>query len=176
MLCAAHGSQHGFRATVPLTLGMLVGWSVLGLAVGSATLAIESNIAVFEALTYVGAPYIAYHGVSLARIPVKPAGQASDTERHGFFTGTLLQLVNGKPSVHFLVLMATWGTLFVTGFISKALLVAVNAAAGYPAVLTWSLFGSILSKILTSPENGKRLNIALGISLVGVAIWVAMPH
>ena len=102
MLCAAHGSQHGFRATVPLTLGMVVGWSVLGLAVGSATLAIESNISVFEALTYVGAAYIAYLGITLARSPVKPAGEASETERLGFFTGAMLQLVNGKAWVHFL--------------------------------------------------------------------------
>ena len=43
MLCAAHGSQHGFRASIPLTLGMLVGWSSLGLAVGMATVFIEEN-------------------------------------------------------------------------------------------------------------------------------------
>lgn len=176
MLCAAHGSQHGFRATIPLTLGMLVGWSTLGIAVGYATVTIESNIAIFEALTYIGAAYIAYLGITLARSPVKPAGEALETERLGFYTGAMLQLVNGKAWVHFLVLMATWGTLFGTGFMSKALLVAINAGAGYPAVLTWSMFGSILSTLLTSPENGKRLNIALGISLVGVAIWVAMPH
>ena len=176
MLCAAHGSQHGFRATIPLTLGMLVGWSTLGIAVGYATVAIESNIEIFEALTYVGAAYIGYLGITLARSPVKPAGEVSATERLGFYTGAMLQLVNGKAWVHFLVLMATWGTLFGTGFMSKALLVAINAGAGYPAVLTWSMFGSILSRLLTSPENGKRLNIALGISLVGVALWVAMPH
>lgn len=176
LLCAAHGAQHGFRATLPLTLGMLVGWSVLGVAVGSAALTIESNIEVFEALTYAGAAYIAYLGITLARSPVKKAGTASETERLGFSTGAALQLVNGKAWVHFLALIATWGTLFGTGFMSKVLLVAVNALAGYPAVLVWSLFGSRLNRLMTSPAHGKRLNVALGASLVAVAVWVAMPH
>ena len=43
LLCAAHGSQHGFRATIPMTLGMLVGWSSLGVAVGLGTVYIEDN-------------------------------------------------------------------------------------------------------------------------------------
>ena len=42
MLCAAHGAQHGFRSTVPLTLGMLTGWVVLGTIVGVAIVMGES--------------------------------------------------------------------------------------------------------------------------------------
>ena len=37
VLCAAHGSQHGFKATLTLISGMAVGWSTLGLFVGGAT-------------------------------------------------------------------------------------------------------------------------------------------
>ena len=31
ILCAAHGSQYGFRNTLPLIMGMAIGWSTLGL-------------------------------------------------------------------------------------------------------------------------------------------------
>jgi threonine/homoserine/homoserine lactone efflux protein len=176
MLCAAHGAQHGFRATLPLTWGMVVGWSTLGLVVGMVTASIESNKAVFEALTYAGAAYIAYLGISIARSQAKSAGEAKETQRLGFRTGAALQLVNGKAWVHFLALMATWGTLFGEGIGSKALLVMVNALAGYPAVLTWALFGTRLSIMMNSPKNAKRLNLSLGLSLVAVALWVVMPH
>ena len=54
MLCAAHGAQHGFRSTIPLTLGMLTGWSVLGVIVGVAITAIESNQGFFNLLTLPG--------------------------------------------------------------------------------------------------------------------------
>lgn len=176
MLCAAHGAQHGFRATLPLTLGMLTGWSVLGVIVGVAITAIESNQAVFNALTYVGAAYIAYLGFSIGRADPKPIDEVDDTDRLGFRTGVLLQFVNGKAWIHFLVLMATWGSLFGSGLFGKVALVAVNAFGGYPAVLAWAGFGVALRRIFTSEQNAKRLNVALGLSLIGVALWILLPH
>ena len=176
MLCAAHGAQHGFRATIPLTIGMVTGWSILGVLVGLAIAAIESNETIFNALTFVGAGYIAYLGYTIGRAEPKPLDEVDETDRLGFRTGMLLQFVNGKAWIHFLVLMATWGTLFGTGLLSKVAIVALNALAGYPAVLVWAGFGVGLRRVFTSPQNAKRLNIALGLSLIGVAIWIVLPH
>ncbi|MDE0856940.1 MAG: LysE family translocator [Candidatus Poseidoniaceae archaeon] len=176
MLCAAHGAQHGFRATLPLTFGMVTGWSILGVLVGLAIAAIESNQTIFNALTVVGAGYIAYLGYTIGRADPKPLNEVDETDRLGFRTGMLLQFVNGKAWIHFLVLMATWGTLFGTGLLSKVAIVALNALAGYPAVLVWAGFGVGLRRVFTSPQNAKRLNIALGLSLIGVAIWIILPH
>jgi|TARA_B110000902_G_scaffold186813_1_gene211428 threonine/homoserine/homoserine lactone efflux protein len=176
MLCAAHGAQHGFRATLPLTIGMVTGWSILGVLVGLAIAAIESNETIFNALTFVGAGYIAYLGYTIGRAEPKPLDEVDETDRLGFRTGMLLQFVNGKAWIHFLVLMATWGTLFGTGLLSKVAIVALNALAGYPAVLVWAGFGVGLRRVFTSPQNAKRLNIALGLSLIGVAIWIVLPH
>ncbi|DAC32088.1 MAG TPA: LysE family translocator [Candidatus Poseidoniaceae archaeon] len=172
MLCAAHGAQHGFRATIPLTLGMLAGWSVLGIIVGVAIATIEANQFVFNALTYIGATYIAYLGITIARMEPKPLDETDETERLGFATGALLQFVNGKAWIHFLALMATWGGLFGSGIMSKIALVALNAFAGYPAVLVWAGFGVGLRKAFSSPQNAKRLNIGLGLSLVLLAVWI----
>lgn len=175
LLCAAHGSQHGFSATIPLTLGMLVGWSTLGLAVGLGTVFIEENESLFLGLTYIGAAYIAYLGWKVASS--KPAAEfEEETERLGFLTGLTLQVVNGKAWIHFMVMMTSWGTLFGTGLAGKILLVAINGTAGYPAVLTWAAFGAALRRLFATPEKAKILNGALGISLIGVAIWIAMPH
>ena len=66
LLCAAHGSQHGLRGTMPLILGMAIGWSTLGLFVGAATVFIEENEEFFQLLTYVGAAYISYLPYKLA--------------------------------------------------------------------------------------------------------------
>ena len=176
MLSAAHSAQHGFRSTIPLTLGMLTGWSILGLIVGVAIAAIESNQDFFNLLTYAGAAYIAYLGYSLGREDPKPLSDTTNTERLGFSTGVMLQFVNGKAWVHFLALMATWGSLFGQGIVGKIGLVVLNAFAGYPAVLVWAGFGVALRRMFSSQKNAKRLNIALGASLVGVAVWILLPH
>ena len=73
LLCAAHGSQHGFRATIPMTLGMLVGWSSLGVAVGLGTVYIEENQEIFQTLTWIGAAYIAYLGLERCNLQSKNA-------------------------------------------------------------------------------------------------------
>lgn len=77
VLCAAHGSQHGFRATLALISGMAVGWSTLGLFVAGATDLIEDNKTAFDLLTYVGALYIAYLSYKIATSKALEKGEES---------------------------------------------------------------------------------------------------
>ena len=175
VLCAAHGSQHGFRETLILISGMAFGWSALGLFVAVATDLIEENQAVFDLLTYVGATYIAYLSYKIATSNTIEKDE-EESERLGFLTGATIQVVNGKAWIHFLVLMTSFGTLFGTGFTGKVLLVLLNLACGLPAVMTWAAFGTVLRRAFSTPESARVLNRGMGLSLFAVAIWIAMPH
>lgn len=175
VLCAAHGSQHGLRGTMPLILGMAIGWSTLGLFVGAATVFIEENEEFFRLLTYVGAAYIAYLAYKLATSsPIDTEHDQAD--RLGFRTGIVLQVVNGKAWIHFLVLMTAFGGLFGTGFAAKALLVLLNLTFGLPAVITWAAFGTLLRRVFSTERSARNLNTAMGVALFAVAVWIAMPH
>jgi len=175
VLCAAHGSQHGLRGTMPLILGMAIGWSTLGLFVGAATVFIEENEEFFQLLTYVGAAYIAYLAYKLATSsPIDTEHDQAD--RLGFRTGLVLQVVNGKAWIHFLVLMTAFGGLFGTGFAAKALLVLLNLTFGLPAVITWAAFGTLLRRVFSTEQSARNLNTAMGVALFAVAVWIAMPH
>ena len=175
VLCAAQGSQHGFRGTLTLISGMAVGWSALGLFVAGATDLIEENQTTFDLLTYVGAAYIAYLSYKIATSKILDQGE-ENSERLGFLTGATIQVVNGKAWIHFLVLMTSFGTLFGTGFSGKVLLVLLNLACGLPAVMTWAAFGTVLRRAFSTPKSARVLNLVMGLSLFAVAIWVAMPH
>ena len=89
VLCAAHGSQHGFRGTLILISGMAFGWSALGLFVAVATDLIEENQAVFDLLTYVGAAYIAYLSYKIATSNTIEQNEVA-SERLGFMTGATI--------------------------------------------------------------------------------------
>ena len=175
VLCAAHGSQHGFRETLILISGMAFGWSTLGLFVAVATDLIEENQAIFDLLTYVGATYIAYLSYKIATSNTIEQDE-EESERLGFLTGATIQVVNGKAWIHFLVLMTSFGTLFGTGFTGKVLLVLLNLACGLPAVMTWAAFGTVLRRVFSTPESARVLNLVMGLSLLAVAIWIALPH
>ena len=175
VLCAAHGSQHGLRATLPLIAGMAIGWSTLGLFVGGATVFIEENKSYFDLLRYLGAAYIAYLAFQVASAsPISE--EVQESERLGTITGIVLQVVNGKAWIHFLVLMTAFGTLFGTGFEAKALLVLLNLLCGLPAVVSWAAFGTLLKRTFSSPESAKNLNRVMGASLFAVAIWITFSH
>ena len=175
VLCAAHGSQHGLKESMPLILGMAVGWSTLGLFVGAATVFIEENEGFFQLLTYVGAAYIAYLAYKLANSsPIDTENEQAD--RLGFRTGLVLQVVNGKAWIHFLVLMTAFGGLFGSGFVAKALLVMLNLTFGLPAVITWAAFGTLLRRVFSTERSARRLNMAIGAALFAVAVWISLPH
>lgn len=175
VLCAAHGSQHGLKGSMPLIAGMAVGWSSLGLFVGAATVFIEENEEFFQLLTYVGAAYIAYLSYKIATSsPIDTEHEQAD--RLGFRTGMVLQIVNGKAWIHFLVLMTAFGGLFGSGFVAKALLVLLNLVFGLPAVVTWATFGTLLRGVFSTEKSAKNLNMAMGAALFAVAVWIALPH
>ena len=173
VLCAAHGSQHGFKGTLTLISGMAVGWSVLGLFVGGATVFIENNKDFFNILTYIGAGYIAYLSYKIATSDPLDTG-SQDNERLGFSTGVAIQFVNGKAWIHFLVLMTTFGSLFGAGFGGKALLVLLNVMFGLPAVMSWAAFGTVLRRAFSTPSSAIALNRTMGASLFAVAVWIVV--
>tara|TARA_B100000965_G_scaffold28244_1_gene20930 strand:+ start:2345 stop:2941 length:597 start_codon:yes stop_codon:yes gene_type:complete len=173
VLCAAHGSQHGFKGTLTLISGMAVGWSILGLLVGGATVFIEDNQSFFDTLSYIGAAYIAYLSYKIATSNPLDEGH-HDNQRLGFTTGVAIQFVNGKAWIHFLVLMTTFGTVFGSGFMGKSMLVLLNVMFGLPAVMSWAAFGTVLRRAFTTPRSAIVLNRAMGASLFAVALWIVV--
>ena len=173
ILCAAHGSQHGFKGTLPLISGMAVGWSSLGIFVGGATVFIEKNQNFFDLLTYIGALYIAYLGYQVFKSSPMSDDEQKSTKL-GPITGIVLQIVNDKAWIHFLVLMTQFGLLFGPSFGAKVMLVGLNLVFGLPAVMTWAGFGTQLRKLFTTTKSATMLNRGMGFSLIAVAIWIVV--
>ena len=175
VLCAAHGSLHGVRNTLPLIAGMAVGWSILGVGIAASIVFLEENEDVLQIMSYLGAAYIAYLGYKVATTSVIE-DEEGGKEMLGPWTGFGLQIVNGKAWIHFLVMMTAFGTTFGTEFEGKILLVLLNLSFGFMAVLSWATFGTLLRKLFSGDESGIWLNRGLGLLLFLVAIWIALPH
>ena len=174
VLCAAHGSRFGFKATLPLISGMAIGWSTLGILIGFSTEFISENESIFNFLTYISASYIAFLGYQI--INSKSNEEANDDqERLGPATGIIIQVFNGKAWVHFLVLMVSFGSLFGSGPSAIVALVLLNLLFGLPAVMSWAAFGHVLKRVFDTPEQSKILNLVMGFALIGVAIWILVP-
>ena len=171
ILCAVHGSQYGLRKTLPLISGMAFGWLVMGLFVAVTLEIIEGYKDILVYLTYIGAGYIAYLSYHIA-ISKPIQDESDDSQMLGPRTGLILQFVNGKAWIHDLVLMGTFGAVFGPGLDSKIILVFLSIILCLPAILSWTVFGTVLRRIFSTPELSVLLNRFLGFSLFLVSVWL----
>ena len=171
ILCAAHGSQHGFRATIPLISGFVIGWFVMGLFVALAIDFLEQNSGLLTYLTMIGASYMIYLSHKVATSKPLDDGP-SESQRLTPLTGAMLQFVNGKAWIHDIVLLGSFGTIFGTGLLAKMTLIIFSIILCLPFVALWAGFGTFLRNFFTSPESSLMLNRVMGFSLFIVAVWL----
>ena len=171
ILCAAHGSQHGFRATIPLISGFVIGWFVMGLFVALTIDFLEQNTGLLTYLTMIGASYMIYLSYKIATSKPLDDGP-SESQRLTPLTGAMLQFVNGKAWIHDIVLLGSFGTIFGTGLLAKVTLIIFSIILCLPFVALWAGFGTFLRNFFTAPESSLMLNRVMGFSLFIVAVWL----
>ena len=173
LLSAAHSSRHGFKKSLPLISGMVIGWLLLGLAVGYGALFIEDNPDLLNFLTYVGVGYIIYLSYQFAT--ASPVGEKDISEEElGIKTGVVLQAVNGKAFIQLLVVLTTFGTVFGLDWVGKMIIVLLNVGIKLLGWLCWASFGSVFFMVFSDPKSGILINRIMGFSLFCVAIWIVM--
>ena len=171
ILCAVHGSQHGFRATIPLISGFVIGWFVMGLFVALTIDFLEQNTGLLTYLTMIGASYMIYLSYKIATSKPLDDGP-NESQRLTPLTGAMLQFVNGKAWIHDIVLLGSFGTVFGTGILAKMTLIIFSIILCLPFVALWAGFGTFLRSFFTSPESSLMLNRVMGFSLFIVAVWL----
>ena len=171
ILCAVHGSQHGFRATIPLISGFVIGWFVMGLFVALTIDFLEQNTGLLTYLTMIGASYMIYLSYKIATSKPLDDGP-NESQRLTPLTGAMLQFVNGKAWIHDIVLLGSFGTIFGTGILAKMTLIIFSIILCLPFVALWAGFGTFLRNFFTSPESSLMLNRVMGFSLLIVAVWL----
>tara|TARA_B100000700_G_scaffold225240_1_gene248480 strand:- start:1116 stop:1715 length:600 start_codon:yes stop_codon:yes gene_type:complete len=174
LLSAAHSSRYGFKDSLPLISGMVIGWLILGAIVAYGALFIEENQNILNGLTYIGVLYIIYLSYHISTSHSVENENISD-EKLNIGTGIMLQVVNGKAFIHLLILMTTFGTIFGTSFASKMIIVALNVGIKLIGWMGWGLFGSALKEKFSDEASGILINRIFGFSLFCVAIWILLP-
>ena len=171
ILCAVHGSQHGFRATIPLISGFVIGWFVMGLFVALTIDFLEQNTGLLTYLTMIGASYMIYLSYKIATSKPLDDGP-NESQRLTPLTGAMLQFVNGKAWINDIVLLGSFGTVFGTDILAKMTLIIFSIILCLPFVALWAGFGTFLRNFFTSPESSLMLNRVMGFSLFIVAVWL----
>ncbi len=164
-LLLASGINYGFRRTVPMIMGVAIGFplmiGLIGLGLGKV---FETYPALYTALKYVGSAYMLWLAYKIL-VSTPSDGTGSDSRPLTFLQAALFQWVNPKAWVIAVTVISAYTTAaaYYTGV---STIVATFVFMGLTSASGWALFGSSLRHILDDPRYYRIVNALLAAGLV----------
>jgi threonine/homoserine/homoserine lactone efflux protein len=167
IMVLATAATYGLRATVPLILGVALGFgfmvAVIGLGIARP---LAAHAALHEALRWVGAAWLLLLAWKIAR--AKPPSEAVEQRAGrpvGFWGACGFQWVNPKAWVMALATATTYTTPGRDLTFQVLVLAAILVLVSLPAVGGWALLGARASRHIRSPRRMRIFNLVMGLLL-----------
>lgn len=152
MMLAASGLTFGFRKTVPMMLGFLIGLLLLLLAVASGLgVVFERFPWLHSVLKVLGTAYLLYLSWKLWQ--ASSVGSAAMNFPHGFFRSAAFQAINPKAWMMTVGAISAYTLPGQDFWPSVGWVVAAFAVMGGPSVTLWAAVGGLFR---SSPGNPRR--------------------
>ncbi|MGR3540495.1 MAG: LysE family translocator [Hasllibacter sp.] len=168
LMLMASGANYGLRRTVPHLLGVALGFPLLAVAVGLGIAALFRAVPAMEAvLKAVAVAFLLWLAwkVATARPPGEAAGEGRPLT---FVQATAFQWVNPKAWAMALGAMAAYAA---SGGPGRVLLVAaVFAGFGLCSATTWTVIGTQIRRVLSTPRRLTAFNWTMAALLVASLI------
>lgn len=165
LMLLTSGVNFGVRRTMPHMLGVGLGFTLMVALVGLGLAGIFTRVPVLlTAMKWLGAAYMVYLAVKLARAAPVKAGAATGRPMT-FLQAAAFQWVNPKAWVMALTAVATYTT--PDDYIRTVGLVAlVFGAVNLPCISSWVLFGTVLRQVLQRPLVLRAFNLVMAALLI----------
>jgi threonine/homoserine/homoserine lactone efflux protein len=164
-LLMASGMAVGFRKTVPLILGVTVGFPLMiglvGLGLGRV---FDAYPLIYQTLKYAGAAYMLYLAWKIASASLA-SSDAQQAKPLSFVQMCLFQWINPKGWVMAVTALSAY-TLASDYYAGVAAVVGVFVFMGVTSAMTWAAFGAALKGVMTDPRYFRMINLGLALLLV----------
>lgn len=171
---AAVGSAYGVRRSLAYLLGIIVGTTLVLVAVATGiTAALLAVPAIGSVLIAISAVYILWLAYHIATAP--PLSEQSETSDAPSLAGaTVLGVANPKAWVAIAAVFAN-ARLADTATIDAAAKVAVLSVMIVLIMTGWLIAGASLAPMLRDPRRARIVNAALAAALVGTTVLAVLP-
>lgn len=171
--CASMSINFGIKKTMNYIYGIVTGFFLLLSLCGFfSNLLFAAIPSVEPIMRWVGAAYIFYlaYGTFKASFSFR---EKSDQYLWGFYKGVLLQFLNPKAIIYGLTLYSVFLNPLIGNPFYIILFSLGFALIGLCAVLTWALFGAIISQYLHQVKLRIIINSILSLLLAYTAIKIS---
>jgi len=170
---ASMSINFGIKKTMNYIYGIVTGFFLLILLCGFfSNLLLTALPSVEPIMRWIGATYILYLAYSTFKASFS-LQKKSDQYLWGFYKGVLLQFINPKAIIYALTLYS----VFLNPLIGNPLYIILFslgfALVGLCALLTWSLFGTIINQFLHHVKLRIIINSILSLLLAYTAVKIS---
>jgi threonine/homoserine/homoserine lactone efflux protein len=175
VMVLAAAARHGLRATVPMMLGISLGFGFMVAVVGTGLAApLAQHAGLHLALRWLGAAWLLVLAWQIARDKGPATGEAERAPL-GFWGACAFQWVNPKAWVLALATTATYTTPGDDLTLQVLLLAAIFVVVCLPSIGAWALLGVGTGRLLASPRRLRFFNIGMGLLLAISVLPVIWP-
>jgi threonine/homoserine/homoserine lactone efflux protein len=167
-LSMADGRRAGLAATAGVALGLFI--NALAASFGLSVM-IEASPLVWQLLRWGGAALMLWLGWDSWRDAAAPADRPRRSASHHFGAGLLINLLNPKALLFFLLVVPQFSGGRLPGFGEAMMLAGISITIATAVHLAIVMTGGELHRWLLDPVRTRRVRRTLALSLVGVAIW-----
>ena len=174
MFFAAIGGRFGLRASAPAIIGYHLATFVVTAAIGFGFAGVARMSAeIFDLMRYLGSAYIFWLALKFLRAGATDDGK--DARRATVMDGAILLLLNPKA---YLIIALMFTQFLQANSNSGAGLVfwitSVFTLNNFVAFTVWTIAGDVLMRRFRSEDSARPLNIASGLMLAAVTIWIVL--
>lgn len=171
LMATSSGLTHGVRRTLPLILGVMVGFCGLMLlaALGVAALLLADPRAGIV-LKVAGAGYMVWLAVKLW--VAAPSADTTSSPPLTAWHGAVLQLVNPKAWMMAVAAVSIYVAPVSPRLVSATVVTTAIEAFSFASMLTWAAFGSRLKSILGNERRVRLVNRVMAALAAATALLI----
>ncbi len=168
---AANGARFGFRSTVPANAGYHAATWLVTAGIGFGFIsAFDRFPHTFLAVKIAGSVYVLWIAWKLFRSGVLQEGGVAKPAT--FVDGAVLLLLNPKAYVIIALMFTQFLDPSREQLVAVLLISTVFTFNNLVAFSVWTLVGDRISLVFRAPESAHRLNMAFGVMLAMVGVWM----
>lgn len=178
---AGIGASKGLRAAVPALTGYhmatFIVTAVIGLGMGETVL---KNPIVAKSLAAIGGLYVLWLAWQFIRSARAKTAEKADAAlarepRIGFWAGAVVLLLNPKAYYIIAVMFTQFLHPPADGITTVRAITTVFTLNNLIAFIVWALAGKTLALLFRSQRSKRWLDYLFAATLIGVAVWMAIP-
>jgi len=181
LLLVSSGALFGWRRTLPLLAGILLGFAIL---MGSAVFGLGTVVAKWPWLIAIvrilGAAWLTWMSLRFF-IAAARTGAAKTEHDHapiakplGFLEGILFQWINPKALILALSSAGAYIAIAEFAYQRVAIIVGVFFATGLVSCTTWMVAGDALNRYMSAGRSARYFNVAMGILILATAAYILL--